>query len=45
MLISEASHAFAGARQLPLPGNFVGMLILFALLTSGIAPVLVPFLA
>jgi holin-like protein len=35
LLISQAGHAFVGALQLPFPGNLVGMLMLFALLTSG----------
>jgi holin-like protein len=36
LLISEAGSAFVGVLQLPLPGNLVGMLLLFALLTSGV---------
>jgi holin-like protein len=36
LLISEASHAFVGVLQLPIPGNLLGMLLLFALLTSGV---------
>ena len=36
LLISEASHAFVSALQLPLPGNLVGLLMLFALLTAGV---------
>jgi holin-like protein len=36
LLISEASHAFVRALQLPLPGNLVGMLMLFVLLTAGV---------
>jgi holin-like protein len=36
LLLSEAGHAFVGALQLPLPGNLVGMLLLFALLTGGV---------
>jgi holin-like protein len=36
LLISEASHAFIGALQLPLPDNLVGMLLLFVSLTSGV---------
>jgi holin-like protein len=36
LLISEAGYVFVGALQLPLPGNLVGMLVLFALLTCGV---------
>jgi holin-like protein len=36
LLISEAGHLFVGALRLPLPGNLVGMLMLFALLTCGV---------
>jgi holin-like protein len=36
LLISEAGHVFVGALQLLLPGNLVGMLMLFALLTCGV---------
>jgi holin-like protein len=36
LLISEAGRVFVGALQLPLPGNLVGMLMLFALLTCGV---------
>jgi holin-like protein len=35
LLISEAGSAFVSALHLPLPGNLVGMLLLFALLTFG----------
>jgi holin-like protein len=36
LLISEASHGLVGALQWPVPGNLLGMLILVALLTSGV---------
>jgi holin-like protein len=36
VLISKAGYAFVDALQLPLPGNLAGMLMLFALLTSGV---------
>jgi holin-like protein len=36
LLLSEAGYAFVGALQLPVPGNLVGMLLLFALLTAGV---------
>ena len=36
LLLGQAGYAFVGALQLPLPGNLVGMLMLFALLTSGV---------
>jgi putative effector of murein hydrolase len=36
LLISEAGRVFVGALQLPLPGNLVGMLMSFALLTCGV---------
>jgi holin-like protein len=35
LVISQAGYAFVGALQLPLPGNLVGMLMLFALLATG----------
>jgi holin-like protein len=35
-LCFEASHAFVGVLQLPIPGNLLGMLLLVALLTSGV---------
>jgi holin-like protein len=37
LLISKAGSVFVGALQLPLPGNLVGMPLLFALLTSGVS--------
>ena len=36
LLISEAGAAIVRALRLPLPGNLVGMLLLCALLTSGV---------
>jgi holin-like protein len=36
VLISKAGYAFVDALQLPLPGNLAEMLMLFALLTSGV---------
>ena len=36
--INKAGHLAATALHLPLPGNLVGMLFLFALLRSGLIP-------
>jgi holin-like protein len=36
LLLSEVGYAFVGTLQLPVPGNLVGMLMLFALLTAGV---------
>jgi holin-like protein len=36
LLISEAGYAFVGALRLPLPGNLAGMLMLCALLSTGV---------
>jgi holin-like protein len=36
LLLSEVGYAFVGTLQLPVPGNLVGMLLLFALLAAGV---------
>jgi holin-like protein len=38
LALSEAGYVVAGALRLPLPGNLLGMLLLLALLASGLVP-------
>jgi holin-like protein len=38
LVINKAGYAVAGALHLPLPGNVIGMLLLLALLGTGLVP-------
>ena len=38
LLVNQAAHAVVAALELPVPGNLLGMLLLLALLLSGLLP-------
>lgn len=38
LLVNQTAHAVVAALELPVPGNLLGMLILLALLVSGLLP-------
>jgi holin-like protein len=39
LVLNQLGYAVAAALHLPLPGNLLGMLFLFALLATGVVPV------